>query len=257
MKRFFAILALVGPLMQFAAAFVASSAVNYDRPDTNDSIPVPLYLEPGGFAFAVWPVIFIAFSLLGIYQLKPSRLEDQRFIKARPFIFLSGFANTVWFYGDVNGDLLICTIAFITMLLCLLKLNDIFELGSPSQSINERWFVKFPISLFFGWITVAFPIGITLWLITDFGITGREFLTPQIWSIIIIAIALSIFGILYWKRKVSTVFVVVGIWGLFWIFFKNLNVKEGLAYAALVACVLLAIEIIIAKFKLRHLASDT
>ena len=251
MKRLSALLAFIGPVMQFVAAFMTSSAVNYDRPNTNDSIPVPLYLEPGGLAFAIWPVIFIAFVLLGIYQLKPSRLDDSRFVKGRPFIFLAGLGNTIWFYGDVNSILSICTIGFIIMLVSLAKLNNIFFLGEKSVSIHERWFIKFPISLFFGWITVAFPIGITLWLITDFGLTGESFLGPEAWSALIIVVAFGVFATLYWLEKVSIVFLIAGIWGLSWIFVANINDKMILAMLAALAAVFLFAELIIVRFNLK------
>ena len=251
MKKLFSLLAFIGPVMQFVAAFIASNAVDYDRPDINDSIPVPLYLEPAGLAFAIWPVIFIAFLLLGIYQLKPSRLNDLRFARGRPYIFLSGLGNTIWFYGDVNGILSICTVGFVIMLVSLTKLNNIFSLGEKSASINERWFIKFPISLFFGWITVAFPIGITLWLIKDLGITGQSFLGPEGWSLIIVIAAFSLFAALYWFEKVSIVFPVTGIWGLGWIFASNINDKMLLAMAAALAAVFLFAELIIVRFDLK------
>lgn len=250
MNHLFRILALLGPLLQFAAAFAASAAVDYNRPDTDDSIAIPLYLEPGGFAFAVWPVIFISFSMLGFYQLRKQFSEDPRFIRGRPFIFLTGLGNTIWFYGDVNGILTICTIGFVLMLLSLIQLNNLFSLGKKSSSINERWFINFPISLFFGWITVAFPIGITLWLITDFEITGEAFLSPEIWSASIILAALGLFSTLYVKKRVSSFFVSVGNWGLFWIFAANMGQQPLIAYTALIALVTLVILILRKKLLL-------
>lgn len=248
MKKLFVVLALLGPIMQFVAAFVASSAVDFDRPDTGVGLPVPLYLEPGGFAFAIWPVIFIAFVLLGIYQAHPSRLDDPRWIQARPFVFLSGLGNTIWFYGDVNGMLLICTIGFIIMLFSLTKLNNVFALGEKSVSVNERWFIKFPISLFFGWITVAFPIGITLWLITDFGITGQAWLSPALWSSIILVVAGSLFAWLFWQRWVSKIFLLTGVWGFFWIYVANASSALLVGYTALAVTLLLVGELLLKRF---------
>ncbi len=248
MKKLWVYLAFLGSVMQFAAAFIASNAQEFDRPDTVSKLPVRLHLLPGGLAFAIWPVIFISFVLLGAYQLKPSRLEEERFIQARPFIFLSGLGNTIWFVGDVYQVLTICIIGFILMLGSLIYLNSIFRLGEKSASIYERWFINFPVSLFFGWITVAFPIGVTLWFIKDFGWTGEMFLSPDLWSTLVVLAAFGLFSFLSLTKKVSIVFLSVGIWGLFWIYFRNANTGLLVGYAALLATALLIVELIVIRF---------
>ncbi|MEO1655110.1 MAG: hypothetical protein AAFU64_16300, partial [Bacteroidota bacterium] len=50
---------------------------------------------------------------------------------------------------------------------------------------------------------------------------GNELFNPEIWSAIVVMVALGIFGSLYLGRKVSPVYLFAGIWGLFWIFVAN------------------------------------
>lgn len=242
MKKLWTFLALMGAILQLAAAFITSQMNDFSNFENKYGLPEKLYLQPGGPAFIIWSVIFISFILLGIYQAKPSLLNDERFVKARPYIFLSGIGNVIWFYGDTTVVLVICTLGFTMMLVSLTKLNILFSLGERSQSYQEFWFIAFPISLFYGWITVAFPIGITLWLMSDFQISGNEFLSPDIWSTLIIFIALGIFSVLYWFGKVSFVFVSAGIWGLYWIYARNANADLILGYAALFAAIVLVLE---------------
>ncbi|MEL6254362.1 MAG: hypothetical protein AAFR87_20305 [Bacteroidota bacterium] len=243
MKNILRYLAFLAPILQLATALIASSAVDFNRPDTDDMIPVPLYLEPGGFAFVIWPVIFITFILLGIYQLGKNRHNDSRFILGRKYIVTSCLGNIIWFYGDVYNNLFICTIGFVIMLISLLVLNNIFQLGEVSKDFKDKWLVKMPVSLFFGWITVAFPIGITLLLISEFGLTGEDFLSPAIWSSFVIVFALGIFLSLFILRKVSTFFVGTGVWGFFWIFMANRVDQTLIAYTAIGATIVLSISI--------------
>lgn len=251
MRQLFTILAFLGPVLQILAAAVSVFVNNFGDFRSKYGIAERLYLQPASPAFIIWNLIFLSFLALGIYQLRPSLRHDERFVKARPFIFLSGLGNCIWFYGDIQVMLSICTVGFLIMLISLSRLNVIFDLGECSANPRDWWLVKFPISIFYGWITIAFPIGITLWLMTDFGLTGYEIGTPVIWSVAIVVVALGIFSMLFWRGWVSPVFQLTGIWGLFWIYRANVNPEPILAYASLTAALILLIELILVQSGLK------
>ncbi|MEO1051373.1 MAG: hypothetical protein AAFX87_12160 [Bacteroidota bacterium] len=257
MKTLFRILAFLGPLLQFGMAILSVFVTDFIDLKTKYGLPEELYLEPAGAAFAVWNIIFLSFIVLGIYQLKPSLKDDQRWVSARPFIFVSCMGNIIWFLGDFSTNLTISLFGFLIMLVTLTKLNNIFKLGEKSVSQRERWLVKFPISIFYGWISIAFPLGVTLWLMQTFGLSGYEVLSPEAWSVLVIVVALAIFGYLLWKRKVSVVFISAVVWGLFWIFVANLNDKLSLTIAASAAATLLLIELVVVKLALNKRLVET
>lgn len=221
MKKLYVFLAFIGPLMQFGMAILSVFVTDFIDLKTKYGLAEELYLEPAPFAFMIWNFIFLSYISLGFYQLRPALLNDPQWMQARPYIFLSTLGNTIWFLGDFQANLFISLIGFLTMLLTLTKLNNIFSLGQRSPSYAHFWFVKFPISLFYGWISIAFPLGVTLWLMQAFGISGNEVFNPEIWSSMVVIIALGIFGSLYLGHKVSPIYLLAGIWGLFWIFVAN------------------------------------
>ncbi len=247
MKLLLTVLAFLGPIMQFAMAIVSVFVTDFADLQSKYGIPEPLYLEPAPMAFLIWNVIFLSYIALGIYQLQPSLRHDPQWTKARPYVFLSCLGNIIWFLGDFQANLFISLIGFTLMLLTLTQLNMIFQLGESSSSPSERWLVKLPISIFYGWITIAYPLGFTLWLMQEFRLTGREVFSPEIWSTLIVLVALLIFATLLWLRKVSLVYVCAGIWGLYWIYQSNTGLREVLAITAAWAAGILLLEIVWVK----------
>lgn len=243
MNNLFRWLAFLGPIMQFGMSIISVFITDFIDLKSKYSLSENLYLQPYFPAFFIWNIIFLSFIGLGIYQLNSSLKEDPLWITGRPYVFASCLGNTIWFLGDFYTNLSISLVGFVIMLIALTQINNIFSLGKKKYSTIEFALIKFPISVFYGWITIAFPIGVTLWLMKNFGLSGRELFSPEIWSAIVIFVALAIFGSLYFKDKVSTTYVVVGIWGLYWIFVANNNIYPIIAYSALFSIAILIILI--------------
>lgn len=252
------ILGFLGPLIMFCAFLYVSIFIGNVRQE--DNLIIPLYLVPAGLAFLIWPVIYFYMLYVGIYQLRSEVKSDSRFQQAAPLLLINGMANALWFYADYTQNNSLVILTFLVMLGTLIKLNNLFELGKTSPNPKEFWRIKVPFSLYFGWITIAFPVGVTLWLIADFQFTGGSYHGNMWWASSILLVAGTIIGSLYTFKAVSSIFLGTTIWGLFWIGVNNVNSNPSITYTAWALAVLLLLLIIGRDrfprlFRLRHTVS--
>lgn len=240
--------ALVGPMLQFAVSLASIFFNDFGMPlDEKYGLPERLYLQPSGIAFAIWNFIFIWFIIMGFHQFKLERKDDPMWVKARPYIVASTLANSIWLIADAYALTGICLVAFVVMLVSLIRLYVVIGVAKRKFEFKERLQVKYAVSIFFGWISFAFPIGITIWLMSFFQISGNEVLGPAIWSSILVGIACCIFLSLYLTKTVTTAYVMVGIWGLFWLYVRTSYYSELLSNTAIISAGLLFMAIVLRK----------
>lgn len=240
-------LALFGPLLQFGMALLSVFVTDFIDLETKYGLPEPLYLLPAGPAFLIWNIIFLSYIALGIYQLRQPLRTDARWVQARPYVFFSCLGNSVWFLGDFSTNLTVSLFGFLIMLLTLTRLNHLFELSEKSPNGSVRWFVKFPISIFYGWVSVAFPIGVTLWLMADLGLEAGNPTGVDRWSSAILMIAFGLFSFLWLTQRVSLFYSAVGVWGFFWIYIGNSGSDRLLTDVALAVTLLLLIQLLLVR----------
>jgi len=113
------------------------------------------------------------------------------------------------------------------------------------------WFMWLPFSIYSGWVTVASVANVSSYLVKinweGFGIS------PTIWSIFMILIALLINVIVLYKRNMYA-FVLVGIWALTAIGVANSNRENMISNLAYIAAILLIIITAIQFFRSRNLS---
>jgi len=249
MTKNLSLLALVSTILMLLAAIAIVLIYGFNFTEQMTSYPVPIYLEPSGYAFSIWLPIYLGFIGLGIFQMNPPEEKKERFQKARPFILLNAGANIGWFFGLITQQGWLTLVCMLLLLYTLTKLAICLELGGAGALGRERWLVKLPLALYFGWITVATPISITTFLIEALGWTGRELWTPEIWSVLVLLVAFLIIVALFIGRWVNAVYVLVGLWGFFAIYQENLGLSSQVAYSALVLSVLFLVVLIWSRLR--------
>src|SRR3954463_6778342 len=111
-------------------------------------------LTPADYAFSIWSLIYVGLTAFSIYQLLARRFEVVR----TPYI-LSCVLNCAWIYFWLFDSVLICLLIIIALLLSLLWT---YHAGSPGNSRGDTWFVKAPLELYSGWVTVASLINLAV-----------------------------------------------------------------------------------------------
>jgi benzodiazapine receptor len=104
-------------------------------------------LTPADYAFSIWSLIYVGLTAFSIYQLLARRFEVVR----TPYI-LSCVLNCAWIYFWLFDSVLICLLIIIALWLSLLWT---YYAASPGNGRGDTWFVKAPLGLYAGWVTVA------------------------------------------------------------------------------------------------------
>lgn len=215
------LIVLITQIAMFVASTLFALIKGFDITAEMDKSNIPLYIEPAGYAFIIWQFIYIGSILLGIYQLKSEQINQPRYIYMRPYLIINALSNILWFFGVIYNVYWITVLFMLSMLYTLIKISYALNFGRGQTNNQEKYMVVLPVSLYFGWITIATPINITAWLLKEVGWSGQAFLNPVIWSTLILSIAFSIVVYLYLKRLVNGVFVCVIIWALIAVSINN------------------------------------
>ncbi|MDC7244533.1 MAG: hypothetical protein PQJ47_01305 [Sphaerochaetaceae bacterium] len=215
-------------------------------------------LVPDGLTFLIWIVIYLALFISIVYQWIIVRFEDkERYIKVYgPYLIFSNILNGLWI---LSWHYYIITLSLVVMLLLLYFLSilhsRIHEIAGP---LSFNICVRFPISLYYGWVTIATVANITSLLVSLGWNPGEQVST--LWAIPVLILA-AIVNILVALHRKDIWFPLVGIWGIMGIYRKRMSVpgeeSSLIALAALVCSCAIGITIIITLIiKRRQIARE-
>lgn len=156
----------------------------------------PTFITPAGYAFSIWGLIYLGMIAFSIYQVFPSNAE--KFSKIRTFYIISCLANISWIYAWHYEQLLASLFAMLTLLASLafinIKLMD-------TENVTENFLAKLPFSIYFGWVTVATILNVTI-LLASFGIQTSNTVSI-ILACILVAVATVLGAII--RQKVGII----------------------------------------------------
>ncbi len=120
----------------------------------------PTRITPAGFAFAIWSLIYAGLIAFSVYQALPK--NTRRFRAIRTVYILNCAANCAWLYFWHQEAILVCAALIFIMLGTLAYINGKLQ---KTETSGEFWLAKFPFSLYFGWVTVATILNLTVALV--------------------------------------------------------------------------------------------
>lgn len=208
-------------------------------------------LTPADYAFSIWGPIYLALLVFAIYQLRNLFLKNGNndfVLKIGWWFVVANLANACWgiaFKNDHVGlSLLIMLVLFFSLLKIVLNLN-MEKWNAPTSTIVFTWW---PISIYFGWVSVALIANISSFL-TALGWNGTP-LNPTWWAIIILIVAGAIFVSMIWKRSLREC-ALAGIWGIVAISVKNWGSLQLVAYVGITVALVIFINVAIHAYKNR------
>ena len=150
---------------------------------------------PAGYTFAIWGLIYVLLAFHVIYQLgffrSGERSEVTQLMKKIAVYFsISSVANALWIVAWHYGKLGTSIILMLIILVSLIIINSLTV--KADLSFKEKFFIRLPFSVYFGWITVATIANITAYFVSiDWNGFG---LSDQTWTIIILLVG-TVIGI--------------------------------------------------------------
>ncbi|HVM31455.1 MAG TPA: hypothetical protein VM305_11875 [Candidatus Limnocylindrales bacterium] len=120
-----------------------------------------VFVQPAGYVFAIWSVIYLGQLGFVLHSLRPSRRDDPLLRRIGLWPAAIGLLNGAWLFfwhWEVYPLTLLTMVALLLSLIVLYRRAG-FErtarpCGRPLRSA-ERWLVQVPFSIYLGWITVA------------------------------------------------------------------------------------------------------
>lgn len=204
---------------------------------------------PANYVFAIWGVIYIGLICIAVYQALPSQKANPRLEKVRGWMVVSGVANIAWILLWHYEQFPLTMVAMGLLLLTLIITYRRLEIGRLGPSLTERWMLQVPIGIYLGWISVATVANASVVLVVqNWGGWG---ISPQIWTLIMMGVALILGWVIAWQRS-ETAFPLVLAWAFAGIAIRNAG-TEILVGGAWVAVGLALLASLISLRKAIHL----
>ncbi len=198
--------------------------------EMSNTIFADVLITPAGWAFSIWGLIYLALIAFGIYQLLPAQWSNRKLAPHSYFLIFASLAQCLWIYLFLDQQFVLALLAMVeiwAMLLALyLRINhrpwntELQQKRPRAIPRKERWLIHRPISLYFGWISMATVLNVALTLFSQGW--GGWGLSPVLWTVVLMGVAAEL-GLLMLLRRQDGTFAMVVIWALVWIAVANLS----------------------------------
>lgn len=203
---------------------------------------------PTGITFTIWGLIYLLLLIYTIYQIfsckKDKNEKKEELLKQVGMYFsISSIANMLWIFAWHYNMIILSALLMLIILLCLMIIYK--TINKEKLSNKEKFFVKLPFSIYFGWITVATIANITA-LIVGLGIPGIG--TYQvITTAVIIGVGFLIGSATILKNK-DFAYGLVIIWAYLGIYIKH-TAANGFAgqYSIIIYTVIACIALLVVE----------
>ena len=205
----------------------------------------PNLFAPTGFTFSIWGLIYLLLALHVLYQLGlfRSRTKTDNVLLWRVGIIfsISSLVNIAWIFSWHYKLIPLSMVLMLLLLICLISLAMI--LRKQKLDMRERFFVKLPFSVYFGWITVATIANATT-LLVSLGWDGFG-LSPSLWTIIMLTVG-ALIGIATTLRFKDIAYGLVLVWAYAGILYKHVS-TQGFAnqYSDVVTTVIVCLVVLV------------
>ncbi|HXI00776.1 MAG TPA: hypothetical protein VNI52_10960 [Sphingobacteriaceae bacterium] len=210
---------------------------------------------PADITFSIWGLIYISLFAFCIYHLiaafrKDADEEANVQLRQIGWLFvLNNMATTLWVVAWVNEMVILSVLLMIIQLVTLVFICKQAHIFNKERSLSSKIFTQIPISIYFGWISVAIAVNVN----AAFKAFGWDtiLLSAKNQTIILIGI-MALVSILVIMVKKNVFYGMVIIWAFYGIILKNRDIagNEEIITASAAAMALVGLTSIIELYKL-------
>jgi len=199
-------------------------------------------IVPASYAFSIWGLIYLASLAFTIYQILPQQTYDTLLKDIRLFILISFFGTSLWLVFAKLKWVWVCFACILIILFGLgisfyvisFHFSDISVKSDPTTS--ETLLLIAPISIFFGWITVATIANLAV------ALKGSQIMSDGIseviWSVILLLVASTGACLVIYYSKGNLWYACTILWAFFAIVIANLK-KTLYKWVAITASIMI------------------
>ncbi len=148
-----------------------------------------VFIVPADYAFAIWAPIYLGFMLFAVVQALPAQQGNPRFAATRLWLAGTALLNAAWIALFDNLLFGLSAVVIVLMLAAALVMHRTMGIGRVNVYGVER-FVRFPFSLYAGWLTVATIVNVAGVLAVN-GWDGFGLSYP-VWGVVMLLVAAAI-----------------------------------------------------------------
>ncbi len=214
----------------------------------------PSLITPADYTFLIWTLIYALLLSFILYQLdlfgQKRKLSGKMMDYIKLYFIMSCLCNAGWIIAWHYNYIALSLMLIILILICLSFINS--YVYTEELSLQEKIFIRLPFSIYFGWITVATVVNISVLLISirwsGFGISA------SVWTILAALIILIVASINTIKHK-SFAYIFTVIWAYVGILVKHASKTEmdgrypGVMIAVVICILILLSEMAYIIFK--------
>jgi len=205
----------------------------------------PNIFAPAPLTFSIWGLIYLLLGLFILFQLGvfngKSGADYKTIKRIGGWFIISSLLNAAWIF---SWHYLMIPVSMVLMVGILISLIITYHtITSEPLTKKERYLVKLPFSIYFGWITVATIANATT-LLVSFGWNGFG-ISEVVWMFVALAAGVAI-GVTTMIKKKDVAYGLVILWAYIGILNKHLSVSGfGGQYVEVIVATSVAIAIIV------------
>mgnify|MGYP001015748914 CR=1 FL=1 len=224
-------------------AFVIMIIMNYSVGSSvgNVADDNPTIIQPAGFAFAIWGLIYI---LIFIWMIKLffSKNDKTSVVERLTYWPIINFIlNGVWIVTFTQQWMIISTIVILALLFTLFRMHAIIS------AELYHWYDRLPLSIYFGWVTIASIVNVFT-VFSSYNMESFLGMSELAWTIIAIVAAALIGVFIAWFFN-DWLYPLVLIWPFFGIFMESGDISAGLNISLAATSLILVIVAVIIIFR--------
>lgn len=221
MRKLQLIVFILVPLVNFGVQAFTNSPFE-DDPE--------VLIQPAGYAFSIWGVIFLGMLIYSVFQLKMERVESPHLDLATKAGISAGLASIAFVPISFTDMQWLGWLDIMWHLISLIVLyRALYQQIQLEQDPNTHWYYL-PTQLYLGWISAATAVSTALTLRESFGITLDT--VTEIYMTVGIIAALVLVA-LWIATKGGQMVSVTIVWAL-----GGLIVENGMYSPILYACII-------------------
>lgn len=200
---------------------------------------------PAGITFAIWGLIYVSLCAFCIYHIikawtrgivDPANEDVQRM---GGWFILNNLVTAAWLLAWTNEYIALSLGLIIVQLVTLAIINLRLHIYNPVRVFSDRVFSHFPLSIYFGWITIATIANASIYLVAigwqGYGLRHID------WARIMIGAAVIISLLVVLTRR-NVFYGLVIIWALYGIVLK-LNQTDSIEYFEIIQAAWIGIAV--------------
>ena len=204
----------------------------------------PNLFMPAPYTFAIWGLIYLLLGCYVLYQWglfqKKKKTGEGRLRRLAYCVIVSSLANAAWIFAWHYERMFLSVLLMAVILIALIRATRVTL--RERLTAKEKFFLRFPFQIYFGWITVAAIANVTVLLVAA-GWNGFG-LSPAFWTVAVLAAgALLGVAVILWDRDPA--YGLVLLWAYTGILVRHVSVRGvANAYPAVTATLVICLILI-------------